>query len=190
MFTRYALIVAIAAVTAACRPPGKVKIAQQQAFEVQDSIFIPKVVDGQVIAGDIVLADAPNLCDAVRRGIVPSRMKSLVFRVFRITETALLAPDIGEYKLLHAKPTRTGNYAFGELVESDLNCKQTLETTDSVIGAGNVEINQFEAGDRGVVGGMFRTYRYSPLFDSYTELVEGGFDAEYCMTAFEKLSCR
>jgi hypothetical protein len=190
MFTRFALIVAVAAITTGCRPPGKVKIAYDQGFEVQDAIFIPKLVDGQVIAGDIVLADAPNLCDSVRRGIVPSRMKSLTFRVFRITETAFLAPDVGEYKVLDAKPTRTGNFAFGELVESDLNCTQTLDARRSVIGAGRVEIEHFEAGDRGVIGGMFTTYRHSTLFDSYSELVEGRFDADYCATPFEKFSCR
>lgn len=190
MSTRLALL-PLVALASACQPsPGAVNKSWGEAeFKVQDSIFMPIVVDGRVVGGELVLADKPNLCESARSGYMPSRMKALVFRVVRLTQSDYLAPDIGKYQVVDDKPSVAGSYAFGELIESDLNCTQTLAPTESVQNSGDVTIDAFETGENGVVSGTFSTVKvYSE--DFFLLDLKGQFNAEYCVTAAQKFSCR
>ncbi len=186
------LMTSIVLFTAACNSPGWVKPHDSsQAFKVADSIFMPVIANGEVVGGDILIADQPQLCEAVRSGFLPSRMKAVMFRVFRLQQDRIVAPDVGEYELLDAAPKKPGNYAVAQRLESDLNCKQTLSARDATLDFGDVGIEQMDTTNKAIVRGRFNVsrFKFNGDYDS-GNIIEGAFSADYCPTPFEKFNCR
>lgn len=186
MFYRLA-VVSMFLFAAACNSPGYVKKYQQPVFQVRDAVFMPVRLDGRIIAGKLLIADQPNLCDSLTHGFIPKQIEAVQFNVVRKNESQLLAPDADKYEVTDDS-SKAGNLAFGQHLVSDLNCAQTLDPKTAVFRDGTLEIDHLETGRQGMVSGTFSTYSY--IFDTYFAGPEGQFAAQWCDPAFEKFSCR
>ncbi|MBK7858213.1 MAG: hypothetical protein IPJ65_06240 [Archangiaceae bacterium] len=172
-------------VASACNSPGYLKTSYGAPVHIESAVFVPSIdAQGRTYGATVLLADVPDLCRSLRSGRMPRKMSGLQLELVRFGQNGLLAPDVGEYNVIAAQPTRVGSYASGLLLESDANCTNTLSATEAVFRSGIVTVDRFETGHDGFVSGSFEATC------GQGDEASGRFSAEYCEITAPQLSCQ
>ena len=169
----------------ACNGPGSIHLTYGDPIAVKSAVFIPELdSNGNFAAAIVMLSDQPDLCRSLRGGRMPKKMSGVELEVLRIGDSSYLAPDVGDYTVITAKPDRPGGYAVGEFMRNDLNCKNTLTASDALMRSGLVTIDDIQTGHDGLVSGTFDvTYGQG-------DSAQGRFTAEYCELTTSHLNCQ
>jgi hypothetical protein len=144
-------------------------------LSVADAIFgVFKDGSGKSTGAFVILADKPKICDGLRANRVPKSSTSLFFSLSRVTQTDVLAPDVGDYTVIDGLPTAGGNFSYASFDRSDANCTNTLSGSASSGKSGLIKVTNFKGETNGTANGTF------DVTFGAGDKVTGNFNATYC----------
>ena len=145
------------------------------SLNVSDAIFAVLKDDmGKSIAAFVVMSDKPKICDSLKANREPKTATALLFTLYRFTDTAYLAPDVGEYTVVNTNPTSAGSFASATFTRTDSNCTNTLAANASAGKSGLVKLTNLKGEANGNASATF------DITFGAGDIVKGNFNATFC----------
>jgi hypothetical protein len=145
------------------------------SLNVADAVFaVLKDDAGKSIAALVVLSDKPKICDSIKANREPKTATSLVFTLYRFSDTDYLAPDTGDYTTVDTNPTSAGSFASANFSRTDSNCTNTLSSSASRGKSGLIKLTNLKGETNGAANATF------DITFGAGDKVTGNFNATYC----------
>lgn len=156
------------------------------SLSVSDAIFaVIKDNDGKSRGAVVLLSDAPRLCENYKANREAKGSTNLLFTLYRLSDTDVLAPDVGEYTVTGSDIKGAGFHAGAIFGRNDANCVNTIASTARDGKSGLITVKSIKSEAGGGAGGSFDV-----TFGSGDKLT-GNFNASYCdiTTIHENPNC-
>ncbi len=170
---RMSIFVWMAALLTGCAGSVNGKVADV-SLNVADAIFAVLKADGKSIATVVVLSDKPKLCETFKANREPKSATALITTLFRFSDSAYLAPEVGDYTVVGYDPTTAGSYAQSFFSRTDANCTNTISVDASRGKSGLIKLTAFKDAKNGTAGGNF------DITFGEGDRLTGSFNASYC----------
>lgn len=170
------VMLAVAMVAAVGCAPGSVSgSVGGVTMNVADAVFAVLKSDAGKSEGLLViLADKPNICTSLKANREPKSATALTMMLYRVTQTDILAPDVGDYTVIDSNPTSAGNYAGASFTRTDANCTNSLSASASSGKSGLIKVTGLKAEANGNATGSF------DITFGAGDKVTGNFNAAFC----------